>query len=167
LIVLGVALGFFLSTQAQAQTKAPANDRFIDMGPIVLDTRTRLMWEKKDHAGSLHDVDNTYSWCQATGSTIPLCAGNSKSWIGDVNAEVFAGFNNWRVPTRDELLGIIDCSAAPPCINPVFGPTQASFYWSSTTGGPYFAWVVHFLNGLTDFDREAFYLPVRAVRRGP
>lgn len=108
-----------------------ADGRFIDYGLVVIDTRTNLMWERKDHAGGLHDVDNNYTYCQVMGYNYP-CSGNTMSWINDVNAERFAGFSDWRVPTQSELQGIVDGSVGPPFIDTVFGPTQATHYWSST-----------------------------------
>jgi len=151
-----------------------ANGRFIDFGLVVLDTQTNLIWEKKitavgsgQNLADLHDVDNTYTWCVATGNSTGFCAGNATSWIGQVNAEVFAGFSNWRVATRDELLGIVDCSAGAPCIDPIFGPTQAALYWSSTEVGFSNAWLVNFFNGLASTGFKSFEFPVRAVRAGP
>jgi hypothetical protein len=55
-----------------------------------------------------------------------------------------------------------------PCIDPVFGPTVAFFYWSATTHatGPIFAWVVGFNNGLVTGDNKFNNNYVRAVRGG-
>lgn len=56
-----------------------------------------------------------------------------------------------------------------PCIDPIFGPTAANFYWSSTTRTPTFptdGWGVNFADGnlnLSDKDTGRF---VRAVRGG-
>lgn len=84
-----------------------------------------------------------------------------------MNAEAFAGFSNWRVPTRDELLTIVDLSAGPPLIDRIFGPTQASFYWSSTEIDLGIAWVVLFSNGNANLANKVFGFHVRAVRAGP
>jgi hypothetical protein len=46
-------------------------------------------------------VDNGYSGAAAIGA-----------WIAAVNAEGFAGFSDWRVPTPDELLAVVDTSVA-------------------------------------------------------
>jgi hypothetical protein len=154
--------------------------RFIDSGRVVVDKQTDLVWEKKTtEVGSgrnpddLHDVDNIYDWCEATGNNEgPRCLENDTSWIGKVNAEAFAGFTNWRVPTREELLSIVDTSVATcgrdmPCIDPIFGPTQASEYWSSTEVSPNVAWVVIFSSGNLKFGTKIDRVLVRAVRSGP
>lgn len=153
--------------------------RFVDMGLVVVDTQTNLVWEKKttevgsgENSGDLHDVDNRYDWCEATGNDEgPRCLGNETSWIGTVNAEAFAGFTNWRVPTREELLSIVDtsvatCRSGTPCIDVIFGPTQASEYWSSTEVSPNVAWVVIFSSGNLKFGTKSDPVPVRAVRSG-
>jgi hypothetical protein len=153
--------------------------RFTDLGPVVLDKQTNLVWEKKrTEVGSgrksddLHDVDNIYDWCEATGNNEgPRCLENDTSWIGEVNAEAFAGFTNWRVPTREELLSIVDTSVATcgrdmPCIDPIFGPTQASEYWSSTEVSPNVSWVVIFSSGNLKFGTKIDRVLVRAVRSG-
>lgn len=154
--------------------------RFVDLGLVVVDTQTNLVWEKKttevgsgENLDDLHDVDNTYTWCQATGNNEgPRCSGNATSWIGQVNAEAFAGFTNWRVPTREELLSIIDmsiatCGFVTPCIDPIFGPTPPSNYWSSTEVSPNVAWSVIFDSGNLKFGTKNAVVHVRAVRRGP
>jgi len=160
-----------------------ANSRFIDLGPVVLDTQTNLIWEKKTTAvesgansSDLHDVDNLYNWCVATGNTTNVCVGNTTSWIGQVNAETFAGFNDWRVATQDELLAIntalTGCSSGPPCIiDSIFEPMAAAIYWSSgefIDFGLDLGCAVRFSAGFPNlcFTKLDEY-HVRAVRSGP
>ena len=66
------------------------------------------------------------------------------------------------------MLAPFPCGTSP-CIDPIFGPTQASNYLSSTTIAniPSFAWSVSFFNGngsVDDKDSNSF---ARAVRAAP
>jgi len=57
-------------------------------------------------------------------------------WLTQVNAANFAGHSDWRLPKElydRELvstLAPLPCST-PPCIDPVFGPSQAYAYWAA------------------------------------
>jgi hypothetical protein len=165
IVVCVAAVGTVAALQGQA-------GRFVDGGQVVRDTKTNLMWEKKDNAGGLNDVDNTYGWCEATGTTEKtdiLCKENSRSWIGELNAKGFAGFKDWRVPTRDELAAIVDASApkcgmGAPCIDPAFGPTKAFGYWASTEQRRTSRGSVNFYTGTPGVDSQSNPFHVRAVR---
>ena len=180
LAIVGLAAAGTVNLEGLPRTPIGAEDRFVDSGLVVVDTQTNLVWEKKTtevasgaNLEDLHDVDNTYTWCEATGNNVgPRCLGNATSWIGQVNAEVFAGFANWRVPTRGELLSIVDTSVAmcgfvTPCIDPIFGPTQAFNYWSFSEVSPNVAWSVIFDSGNLKFGTKNAVVHVRAVRVGP
>lgn len=111
-----------------------ANGRFIDFGLAILDTATNLMWEKKVEGAGLHGVDAAFTWCEATGSTSGVCAGNTASWIGAVNQSGLAGFSNWRVPTIAEMQTLVDATVGLPRIDPVFAPVIPSGGASATPG---------------------------------
>jgi hypothetical protein len=88
----------------------------------------------------------------------------------------FANHCDWRIPSRAELRSLVEfsevCPALPgfPCINPIFGPTQASTYWTVTSDPTFFiigsdkAYCVNFSNGsdCEDFKGASHY--ARAVR---
>jgi uncharacterized protein DUF1566 len=136
----------------------------------VEDKNTGLVWEVKcTGAGCpvLHDVGNTYPW-SGNGSEDTIW-----DWLDQINAEGgkgYAGHADWRIPNVRELQSISDYGmVSPAAIDPIFGPTTASDYWSSSTDAsdPSCAWVVPFADGLVNASEENLYLFVRAVRGGP
>jgi hypothetical protein len=166
--------------------KAGVDCRYRDYGDgTVTDFDTGLQWEKKDGVGGLadlanpHDVDNPYTWTAVYGEATPngtaftdfLPKLNGASINGVTLTGCFAGHCDWRMPTIVELKTILKdpfpCGTSP-CIDPVFGPTVASYYWSATTWptSPGDAWNVFFDDG------DVFHFPkgiayrVRAVRTG-
>ena len=82
----------------------------------------------------------------------------------------FANHCDWRIPTRAELRSLIEfsevCPALPgfPCINPIFGPTQAAIYWAVTTDGNNQAYCVDFSKGTDCEDSKGASHYARAVR---
>jgi hypothetical protein len=96
-------------------------------------------------------------------------------WVNQINAENFAGHDDWRVPTEAgfnasgtrELESILEHPCVDvPCIDPIFGPTTPTGYWSRTTTSDrnLDAWFVNFYDGPYSnlIKREPLY--VRAVR---
>ena len=137
------------------------------------------MWEMKDASDGAadfnkpHDVDNTYTWS----STEPAPDGTAfTDFLAPLNGEVtsstaseqLGGYSDWRLPTSAELQTIVDDCSVSPCIDSVFGPTAATFYWSSTSwaGGPLNAWGVDFDDGLVGILGKSNDSRVRAVRGG-
>jgi hypothetical protein len=118
------------------------------------DYDTGLQWEQKDNLDGMpnpadpHDADNTYLWSVGSAPAGPPSGSAFTGFLASLNdcpssdgttlMGGFAGHCDWRLPSVVELAGIVDLSAcatfASPCIDQtVFGPTVASFYWSTTT----------------------------------
>lgn len=113
----------------------------------VTDNNTGLIWQKED--------DGTARTWDAAGS---YCASLS---------------TDWRLPTKKELMSIVDYSIPypGPTINSIFTNTKQSNYWSSTThaGYPSYAWYVNFSVGGVDSYGKDYYgsdYYVRCVRGG-
>jgi hypothetical protein len=182
----GIAIAILWVASAAAQ-------RFIDNGDgTVTDTQTALQWEKKTGTPggftdcSLttcpdpHELDNTYQWCldanhdySCDNGVGPADGGAFTDFLGKLNSGAcFAGQCDWRLPTVDELQGILlapyPC-ATSPCIDATFGPTQGDVTWSSTTDDsiPAFAWFVSFYDGRTTNANKPNLRWVRAVRSLP
>jgi hypothetical protein len=88
-----------------------------------------------------------------------------------------AGFSDWRIPTRDELLAIVDQDRYDPAINTdFFRDTKSNWYWTSkpcawnNQAGPSGSvWIVYFDDGFVGDDVRddtAFARAVRAVPAG-
>ena len=165
-----------------------SGERFVDNGDgTVRDQKTGLVWEKKDNLdgnadfADPHDADNTYSWSgganapDGTVFTAFLSALNGgTSPDGLVTSGCFTGHCDWRLPTVEELAGIVDATQGScaeqdgPCVDPVLDPMQADGYWSATTFSRNLsqAWIVDFTGGLATHGGKEIAFFVRAVRGG-
>ncbi len=151
--------------------------RWVDNGDeTVRDNLTGLTWEKKTDDSGVHDRDNLYTWTNGDADFTDEDGTVFTTFLSSLNSGGgFAGANGWRLPTFAELQTILlpepyPCSS-DPCIDPSFGLTASSFYWSSTTSAfspEDAAWLVDFFDGGVDDDGKdaSIIIFVRAVRGG-
>lgn len=152
--------------------------------PCALDRFTGLMWEVKSDDGGLHDQRHTYSWYNPEESNDPTgvdyrgtanggaCEGSecdTWSYVRAVNEAGHCGFNDWRLPIRDELASISDPrkTKSPPTINTQFFPdAQPIDYWSGNDYHFQFdaAWVWDFNYGHDRVEWKKTPKSVRLVR---
>ncbi len=143
----------------------------------VKDNVTNLIWEVKTTAtpaSGLQDKTWTYAWgsnagAATCGGTVGPC--NTDAYIAALNLVDLCGetANDWRLPTRRELLGIVLNDGSNPSIDASYLPaTQSSWYWSSDTyaPNPSNAWLVGFSNGNTLTYAKTVTYFVRLVRSG-
>ncbi len=154
-----------------------------ESGPCVLDQFTGLIWEVKTDSPGLHDSSNTYSWFNpdedASGELDyrgkpggGRCAGSkcdTFALVQAVNETAYCGFNDWRLPSRDELGSISDPrkTRTPPSINTTYFPhTQSGEYWSANDYQFHWntAWLWNFGNGLDRVEWKESPRFVRLVR---
>ena len=125
--------------------------RFIDNGDYtVTDPKTGLTWIKDPTA-----LDKKFSKTMTYEDADKACK--------ELN---IGGLKDWRLPTREELLTIVDLTRYSPAIDPIFVNTKCSWYWTSTPYAGYSdgAWIVYFANGYTYGDGKAYEYYVRPVR---
>ena len=146
---------------SEMQPTAPA-ERYIDNGDgTVTDTRTQLMWMQCS-AG----LTTTNTACD-TGSAQPYSWGSIPLVVTPLNSAKFAGFNDWRLPNRNELASLVEYQCVWPSINSDLFPSTELFpYWTTT---PYVtigarAWAVSFADGGTTADNKSNTYYLRLVR---
>jgi hypothetical protein len=143
----------------------------------VQDSVTGLVWEGKS-IGGLHDAAATYTWrstAATNGGAIGsanggVCTGSAcdtESYVAAVNFAGKCGFTDWRLPSADELAGIVDSGAsAAPTIAAAFANQAATTYWSASpkAGDSAGAWAVDFNSGAVTAQSKATANRVRLVR---
>jgi hypothetical protein len=111
-----------------------------DDAPIwdaVVDTTTGLIWQTAESKAM------TWKKALAFPKTLTVC-----------------GFTDWRLPTRMELLSLVDLTKYSPAIDTsYFQNCQSDWYWSSdplasSPGG--YAWYVYFSYGVSDCNRQGY-----------
>ena len=122
------------------------SDGLYDKTECVQDNNTGLVWEGKNPTGSSSRLWNTqYTNLDSTASAQKLngtnptqaeidAPTNSIGYMKSVNAgSGLCGYTDWRIPTKEELIGIRDATQPSPYIDPTWFPnTFQDTFWSST-----------------------------------
>jgi pimeloyl-ACP methyl ester carboxylesterase len=141
-------------------TVLPDNALHVDDGGPWMMTRdnvTGLIWEIK----TKDNKNEQYNW-----------QGAQEAFVAGLNNAVFAGFDDWRMPSREELASLLHRGTHNPTIDTCFFPnTVLSYYWSATTYayatvGRSSAWSADFRNGQVLRSYKFGPQNVRAVRSG-
>lgn len=148
------------------------------------DNVTGLIWEVKTTSG-LRSISHTYTWYSSNsasnGGAVGTASGgtcftsgrcDAEKFVQDVNAVGLCGSSNWRLPSRQELVSIVDYSRPypGPTIDADYFPnTRSSFFWSASARANYsdYAWYVYFSYGIFGNDApKSNRGKVRLVRAG-
>ena len=147
------------------------SDFFVDQGNgTVIDSSTGLMWQQVDDG-------NMYNWYRAAG--VVEAALNPDGAIDVCGNLTLGGHNDWRLPTKDELKGLVWCSngtSTPlpdgdscgsgynsPTINSIFS-CRPDIYWSASGYDEISAWFVYFDEGFAAWSYRSLNFYVRCVR---
>jgi hypothetical protein len=109
---------------APAKKPTPELKPFVDNGNgTVTDPNTGLVWKKTD---AWLDTHKFYTW-QA-----------HRDYVSEVNKEKFAGYDNWRIPSKSEAVTLVDKTGSKQCedkngtmfpIDPIFDAGCVSNTW--------------------------------------
>ncbi len=120
----------------------------LSSGIIVIDKNSGLMWEQSGSSGMLG---------------INFQA--AQYYIAELNNQNFGGFNDWRLPTLEEALSLLENSKNRNGrrIDPLFDPRQY-YLWTGDLYRTSFYWTVDFEEGLCTAVPGYYEIYVRAVR---
>lgn len=115
---------------------------------IVIDSSTGLMWQDNVDAKNITKTwQAAIDYCEALG---------------------LGGYNDWRLPNKNELLSIADYNRYSPALNATFVNFTSNYYWTSTTSAAStaYAWIVPADDGNTNGHHKSHDRYVRCVRGG-
>jgi hypothetical protein len=111
------------------------------------------------------DLATHLTWHQS-GSELPLAFEEAKEWIKALNRKGYAGYTDWRLPTLEEALTLVERKPVDRYhIDPVFATEQYSM-WTGDYFSEVRAWAVSFNLGRVFKNRFSETDYVRPVRTG-
>ncbi len=136
-------------------------NRYADQGnSTIVDMQTHLHWMRYALGQIWNGKTNIseakrYTWQEA------LNAADILNTSGG-----FAGYQDWRVPTIDELKTLVERGKKPTINHSMFPATPLSLFWSSTPAANinHSAWAVYFYGGSAYWYGKTSYYYLRLVR---
>lgn len=131
----------------------PTNQRFTLNGPEATDKTTGLTWSRCS-VGQKWD-----------GTT---CAGSATTVSREEAGNLVKKMNGWRLPTTEELNGLLERSCVDPAIDAVaFPSTPSDWYWSDApdvTNTNFFRHVYFYGGELKSYHFRDYFYRLRLVR---
>ncbi|MBI4998789.1 MAG: DUF1566 domain-containing protein [Rhodocyclales bacterium] len=149
--------------------------------PCVLDSATGLVWEVKTDDNGPGDKDWTFTWYDQSkrdegfaagypdgGSCMPKGSCDTAAYVAATNKRRLCGFTDWRLPSDEELSGLLRPDLPKKIDERFFPNSLAAYYWTGSyvpleVGG---AMLVSFELGMSLAGNSAAGAALRLVR-GP
>ncbi len=118
---------------------------------------------ERDDAKLVIDHATNLTW-QQTGSTDLLTYADAEKYVSDLNSKHFAGYNDWRLPTLEEVMSLMEPKKYDKLyIHQAFDHNQI-FIWTADKTSASAALAIDFYEGSCGYSRVVSYSLVRAVR---
>ncbi len=135
----------------------PSSDFITSDAGVVTHIKTGLMWKRCSEGQtwdgkSCSGIAANYNWQES---------------LQRLQGYSFAGYNDWRLPNKNELASIVETNCERPTINAeIFPNTPSAYFWSSTPFAAFtnMAWSVHFNNAFVYYEYKHGAVHVRLVR---
>jgi hypothetical protein len=125
----------------------------------------RHEYEAIERHGDNLVIDHTtgLTW-QQSGSPNDMNYADAEKYIRDLNEKRFAGYNDWRLPTLEEAMSLMEPNQTGKLyLDPVFDRRQW-WLWTADKYSASSAWYVHFVAGICGHVGVHSYYFVRGVR---
>ena len=138
--------GFFDSNYNDSASGFPNDYKLQNEVKVILDSASSLMWQQ-----SGADTKMNYEYTNA--------------YITKLNSDQFAGYNDWRLPTLEEAMSLMEPTQknGKLYIDPMFDEEQ-NRVWTSDQYSATRAWVANFSGGTCESGALVYGNSVRAVR---
>ena len=101
---------------------------FTPNGALVTDDATQMSWQRCALGQSW---DGATSTCTGT-ATVYNAWPAALATAADANAAALGGFSDWRVPSFQELLGLVEPGSTPAINAAAFPGAPASTFWTAS-----------------------------------
>jgi hypothetical protein len=102
-------------------------------------------------------------WQQRGSSTMTF--DRTEEYIEELNRARFGGFDDWRLPTLEEAMSLLDPDASDGShLSRLFTRGNVNFIWTADRARDGRGWVVYFSDGMLSPERLEFNAWARAVR---
>jgi len=121
--------------------------RFTRESDIITDKITGIQWQDSKHTKIIKSLKEVIKMCKELR---------------------LGGFDDWRVPNKEEILSVVNYSKKPDPQIDIYKKETNSYEWSIKERSymTHFAWFVYFKYGYSDFYYKYYSNFIRCVRGG-
>jgi len=159
----GQTVSYYASDDGDYQVGITPSYTRDDSKEVVTDNVTGLMWQDNPDVASVKKP-----WIVVLSKPYDTSGNTATTYCTDLT---LGGYDDWRLPTIEELDGIVDYGRVPPAIDSEFVNTAFEsnvYYWSSTSSKQEYyqsyAWMVKYNDGRNIYGDKGYSRHVRCVR---